>query len=586
MTYLGRPAVRIPYVDAEGTEIAVRFRIGLAGDDRFRWRRGSKPRLYGLQRVEHAHEAGYVVLVEGESCTQSLWQAGFPAVGLPGANQWREDRDAEAFDGLEAIYMVVEPDQGGAALLARIATSRVRERVRLVRLQGTKDTSELYQRDPDGFVEQFEGALQAAIPWEQHARVEAELQRQAAWSICAPLAREPRILDLLGEEAARLGVVGETRLVQLAYLVATSRLLRKIVSCSFKGASATGKSRVLETVLRFIPDEAYLAFTGMSEKALIFGDEDLRHKLIVIYEASGLEDGYLAYIVRSLLSEGRIRYQITERGNDGEHHTRTIEREGPTGLLVTTTAIKLHEENETRMLTLPADDRPEQTKRILRSLGAAAATAGEPTVDFACWHALQEWLSLGDNRVLIPFAPALAELMPPAAVRLRRDFGAITALIQTHALLHQANRQRDSGGAIIATLVDYSVVHELVQDLIADGVDATVPKAIRETVAVVQQLTANNDDGVSLRAIAAALKLDKAAGSRRWQVARDRGYLKNLETRKGRPARILCDEALPDETEILPTAQAVADRCGVDATSRESLPPPPSHDPKHPQAPC
>ena len=40
---------------------------------------------------------------------------------------------------------------------------------------------------------------------------------------------------------------------------------------------------------------------------------------------------------------------------------RLIEREGPTGLLVTTTAISLHAENETRLISIPVDDTPEQT---------------------------------------------------------------------------------------------------------------------------------------------------------------------------------------------------------------------------------
>ena len=33
-----------------------------------------------------------------------------------------------------------------------------------------------------------------------------------------------------------------------------------------------------------------------------------------------------------------------------------IEREGPTGLIVTTTALRLHPENETRMLSLTVTD--------------------------------------------------------------------------------------------------------------------------------------------------------------------------------------------------------------------------------------
>jgi hypothetical protein len=35
----------------------------------------------------------------------------------------------------------------------------------------------------------------------------------------------------------------------------------------------------------------------------------------------------------------------------------------------------------------------------------------------------------------------------------------------------------------------------------------------------------------------------------------DRGYLENLEDRKGRPARLVEADALPDDIEILPTPE-------------------------------
>lgn len=110
-TYSGKSALRIPYRGARGEEIAIRFRIGLEGD-RFRWQLGSKPCLYGHDRLAEAHRAGHVVLVEGESDCHTLWHHGIPALGVPGAANWREDRDACHLDGIATIYVVIEPDQG------------------------------------------------------------------------------------------------------------------------------------------------------------------------------------------------------------------------------------------------------------------------------------------------------------------------------------------------------------------------------------------------------------------------------------------------------------------------------------------
>ena len=98
---------RILYLDQSGDEIAVQFRVALDGENRFRWRSGNKPQLYGLWRLEQTRAAGYVVLIEGPSDAQTLWYHDIAALGLPGANNWREERDANYLDGIPTIYVVV-----------------------------------------------------------------------------------------------------------------------------------------------------------------------------------------------------------------------------------------------------------------------------------------------------------------------------------------------------------------------------------------------------------------------------------------------------------------------------------------------
>jgi hypothetical protein len=80
VTYKQKPAVRIPYPDEEGQEVAVRFRTSLEGTEKFRWRSGDKPRTYGLGLLVEARKADYVVLVEGESDCHTLWFHETPAL--------------------------------------------------------------------------------------------------------------------------------------------------------------------------------------------------------------------------------------------------------------------------------------------------------------------------------------------------------------------------------------------------------------------------------------------------------------------------------------------------------------------------
>ncbi len=559
ISYNSRPAVRISYFDAEKREIAVRFRIALTGENRFRWKTGAKPTLYGLWRLAEARAAGYVVLGEGESDAHTLWYHKIPALGLPGAANWREDRDAPALDDIPVIYVVVEPDRGGTAVLDWLAKSRIRERTRLVTLGDTKDPSALYLDDPAGFPGRFRAALETAIPWSEHVSAVAEIEKNEAWAQCEPLARARRILDCFAVALLQRGVVGETRAAKLLYLVVVSRLLERPVSASVKGPSSAGKSHLVERVLTFFPETTYYLLSAMSERALAYSDEPLKHRILVLIEAAGLQGNFASYLMRSLLSEGHLRYETVEKTSDGIR-PRVIEREGPTGLLTTTTAVRLHPENETRMFSIPVTDTPEQTKEILRAI----AEERRDQVDLAPWHALQTWLERGDRQVTIPYASRLAELIPPVAVRLRRDFGALLTLIRAHALLQRASRGRDAEGGVVATLEDYEIVRSLVEPLIADGVEATVTPTIRETVGAVETLQDEAEDGVSIQSVANALGLDKASGSRRVHAAIDRGYLRNLEDRKGRPARIRVAEPLPEDMQVLPAPHALAsDRCGV-----------------------
>jgi uncharacterized protein with PIN domain len=359
------------------------------------------------------------------------------------------------------------------------------------------------------------------------------------------LAYEPDILALVAIELTDAGMVGESRNSRLLYLIVTSRLLDRPCSAVVKGPSAGGKSFLVDQVLRLFPPQAYHALSAMSDRALAYDQEPLVHRMLVLYEAAGLTGDIATYLVRSLLSEGRIRYQTVE-GTKAGMRPRLIEREGPTGLITTTTAASLHPENETRLISLTVTDSPDQTRAVM----LAAAIGWSDPRDRAGWHEFQEWLAAGKADVAVPFATDLAGLVPPVAVRLRRDFQMVLTLIRAHALLHQLNRERDSEGRVVAAVADYAAVRELVSDLVADAVDRTVPATIRETVAAVADLAGAGETTVV--AVAHQLDLDKSAASRRVKVATSRGYLRNVEDRRGHPARLVLGDPLPTDSSILP----------------------------------
>jgi hypothetical protein len=563
--YVDQKAVKIPYLSQKAEEVCVRFRVSLTGKPKIKTRKGDKHRLYGLWSLgEMGERAGFVVLVEGESDAHVGWSHDVPVIGVPGAVGFQSEWAGE-LDGFEKVYALVEPDDAGETFWQSLAAEApLRERLYRLELSkaspGAEDLRDLHKQDPDKFTERLRGALEGARHWMDIAESEALERARKAWERCASLAGEEDILERFYATLRASGVAGERRTAMILYLALTSRRLDRPVSVAVKGPSSGGKSFLVERVAGYFPESAVYALTAMSEKTLAYSDEPIKHRFLILYEASGMGGDFQTYLIRSLLSEGRLRYETLEKTNEGIK-PRLIEREGPTGLIVTTTMDRLHPENETRLLSLLVTDTQEQTGQILRALADEELTP--PGFDSDEWIALQEWLEGASRSVTIPFAGVLAEMIPPVAVRLRRDFSAVLNLIRSHALLHQRTREHDEASRVIATVEgDYRMVRELVGDLVAEGVEATVSKTVRETVEVIERLVdESDDDAVSLTQIAAELKLDKSAASRRVRSATFKGYVKNLEDRKGRPGRYLTGEPLPEDVVVLPTVEEVLHRC-------------------------
>lgn len=147
----GGQAVKIPYYDLEGKVSAIRFRHDPKSDRRFTWSKGAKTCLYGLNFFESIKESGSVILVEGESDTQTLTFLGFNALGVPGASTFQSS-EANLLQDLK-IYIHVENDAGGELFL-----NKTREILKKADFKGgvfrfscadlgIKDPSGLYLRD-------------------------------------------------------------------------------------------------------------------------------------------------------------------------------------------------------------------------------------------------------------------------------------------------------------------------------------------------------------------------------------------------------------------------------------------------------
>jgi energy-coupling factor transporter ATP-binding protein EcfA2 len=275
----------------------------------------------------------------------------------------------------------------------------------------------------------------------------------------SPFASDDNLLECFGRDVAEAGLVGETLKAQLVFLVASSARLAEPLHVTITGSSSAGKSHLMNTVARFIPDEHKKILTGMSAKALLHaGEFEFKHKAVFIAEYEGVAGS--DYPIRTFQSEKGIVYEYVECTPKGiEKKSKLVQ--GPAAFIQTTTRSRLHPENETRLLFVTIDESPQQTEAIL--MWQAQKAAGlVPPPDGAIYRPWHEYLrSLSACEVVIPYADALVPYFPRDKVISRRDLPKLLGLIKVSAYLHQHRRNRDAEGRIVATLEDYQMVRPL-----------------------------------------------------------------------------------------------------------------------------
>lgn len=396
---------------------------------------------------------------------------------------------------------------------------------------------------------------------EDIARQVAELE-----GACPNLRAEPDLLGELDKELVEEGFRGDTAPVQLIYLALLSTLLEvgrqevaeRLASAKVAGATSTGKNYAADAALAFLPEDLPIRVTGASDKALIYDTQSYERRVLYYPEGAAIrDDGIGAIMLRSLLSEGRISYPVVVTQEGGLPETHLILKEGPTAALICTSAVRLDRDLESRVFQVTIDDSEQVTGEIIGGHGERAELGGREPRDRAEWHAYYSWLRLqAPFRVRVPFGRALAEMIPPRAVRLRRDVGLLFTLIATHAVLNLPRRERDDSGRLIATIDDYRAVYRLADQVLAQGVAATVPAWARETWQAVPE---DNDfeTGVTYAGLGRSLGIGvDAARDRALKLARF-GYVVNKETRRYQAARLVRGDELPEGEVFLPSPETL-----------------------------
>ena len=330
---------------------------------------------------------------------------------------------------------------------------------------------------------QDEAIREALAPKEPAAPSMTEADQAEALA----LLKSPALMTRIVDDFDACGVVGERTNKLVGYLAAVSRLLDRPLAIVIQSSSAAGKSSLMDAVLAFVPEEARTKYSAMTGQSLFYmGQTSLKHRILAIAEEEGASRA--SYAMKLLQSEGELT--IASTGTDpatGNLITQEYRVEGPTMLMMTTTAIDLDEELLNRCLVLTVDEDREQTRRIhalqreKRTLAGLAKREAKTAILSTHQNAQRLLRSLA---VVNPYADRLTFL--DDRTRTRRDHEKYLTLIDTIALLHQHQREVKTAHVagcsieyIEATLADIEAANVIAHEVLGRSLDELPPQTRR-----------------------------------------------------------------------------------------------------------
>jgi DNA primase catalytic core len=326
-----------------------------------------------------------------------------------------------------------------------------------------------------------------------HHEMDADDRRAAL-----DLLRSPDLLARIVEDFAACGVVGEETNKLVGYLAAVSRKLDTPLAVVIQSSSAAGKSSLMDAVLAFVPEEERIRYSAMTGQSLFYmGETNLKHKVLAICEEEGASRA--AYALKLLQSDGELT--IASTGKDaqtGNLVTQEYRVEGPVSIMLTTTAIEIDEELLNRCLILTVDEGREQTEAIHR-LQRQKRTLEGLKLKARKDHVLNVHRNaqrlLKPLAVVNPYADQLTFLSD--RTRTRRDHEKYLTLIDTIALLHQAQREVKTvhhAGEVLeyieVTLADIEAANRIVHEVLGRSLDELPPVTRRVLEEIAQAVKA------------------------------------------------------------------------------------------------
>jgi hypothetical protein len=331
--------------------------------------------------------------------------------------------------------------------------------------------------------------------------------------------RDPAFLYRVSTQIEAAGVVGEKANAQVLFLAALTTQLKRPVSAIVKGPSSSGKSNLVVGVLSMLPDDMVIDRSGLSPKALAYGDELIDRRVLYITELHGAKEGQ--YLLRLLQSEGCLKYEFATM-NGGERETQLVQRSGQIVVITTTTANSIFEDDETRFLSLWSDTSEKQTRAVLLS-GLGQKSTGN-SYERAVIRKAVSIIHQHEVELSLPrWFETIVEHVP-ATLRSRRDLPRLISLCKVIALIRAHRAEPEQPTATEVDFADYAVAYRLLNDVFS-RTPTKKSSSTDELVTAVETLFAEQKAAVSVREVAKFLGWEEARTYKHSKLAVERDAL-------------------------------------------------------------
>ena len=312
------------------------------------------------------------------------------------------------------------------------------------------------------------------------------------------LLKSPSLLEEVRNDLSTLGYIGEEMNKVLVYLIATSRKMEEPLASIIISRSSAGKSKLVDTLRKLMPEEEVVALSSASDTALYY-TTDLSHKFVCLGESKGNEN--IEYPLRELISSKEITRLVTMKDEKtGQMKGVKINTKGPIAYIETASRIEnLNSENLNRCLVLFVDETQEQTGRILEYQRFLQTPKGflvkQRIPSIIEKHKAAQKL-LQSVMIINPYAELMG--FPERRLEARRDQMKFIQVLNAVAFLNQYRRERktiedtaakETFEYIEPALDDYRITYELlVESGILSNTLSDIPKNARDLYEIIKKM--------------------------------------------------------------------------------------------------